>query len=665
MSKAHPRHHHTTGNSGTASVPIWERIPGKAIVLSLVLAAIPFATGKYIEFHTGGAFDSGAYLYSANRVLHGAIPNVTEAVTAKVGTLLLNMLGVSLFGYHDYSAKIIQMFLQMAALVTMFFVMRRVFGALAAGMTLFVASFYLSAPVIAKYGNVKEQYMIAFMMLGISMLLMRHMSGKWFWAVLAGAFLSWGPLFKETGISAIIAAFIFMVLQPLLKHRTWKATGTDLGLVILGGILAIAPVQIWISHIGAPTVIMNPYMMLSRLGMDKVKSVIHHETRPEPASEPNAGRPSAPGRGAKDSTYVGGARHWVDVSQQAPIVSRWYLVLLAPISLALGGIVARLVRLTKTVLRRPGPLGTRPYGHLVFLLGLWWLVDMALVWVSPRPWEEYFLPLCASGAMAGGYLVALYRDRLSAAADKQLWVGLGLAGLLCLVVMAWPIAFGLRMAPFSGTKYQSPSHGYVQRLRETGEKATWEELAHYIRDNSKPQDKIYVWGWYPGIYVESQRDSASTSLQFTSEMHVVTPELLTAQMKGLLESFEKEKPKYIVDTRKYDFPFSCPPLEFWPFVPQMGFLPNDPAIVRSYEAQWSRVLMDSITESESRTKPLDKARSLAEDEVLRFGVMKPVRDYVMNNYDIVMKDQYRTIPNYGLYGPFGTQVLFVRKAAAQ
>jgi hypothetical protein len=664
MSKARQRHTQAARTSDIPGAPVWERIPHKAVFFALILAAIPFSAGKYIEFHSPGAFDSGAYLYSAHRVLNGAIPGPTESVTAKAGTLLVNMLGISLFGYNDAAAKMIQMFLQIAALVTMFFVMRKIFGSLAAGVALFVASFYLSAPLIAKYGNVKEQYAIAIMMLGISMLLMRQMGGKWYWGLLAGAFLSWGPMFKETGLSAIIATFIFLFLQPILKNRPWKLVGRDFAFILLGGVLAIAPVQIWISYVGSPAAF-NPYVQLYRFGANTLRGYIVRPPAPKtaaPASDSN--KPAAAPKAAPAVSGIYITRAFTSLREQADRVFRWYAVLIFPVVLAAASIGVRAFRALGPGAARVSSDSAEPYERLVLLLGLWWLTDMVFVWVSPRPWEEYYLPLCASAAATGGYLVAMYSRKTRSATSKGGWILAGIVGLLFMIMTMWPIVFGLHTSPQTGSRYQAATNGYVQRWRDTREGgAPWEEVAQYIKKNSKPQDKIYVWGWFPGIYVESQRDSASTSLPFTSEAHVVTPRNLADQAKDLLASFEREKPKFLVDTRKLDTPFVYPPLEFWPFIPERGFLPNDPTIVKTFDAKWREVLVSEIT-SVMSSKGSDIAPALAEDEAKRFDAMKPLRDYVMANYDIVMKDQYRTMPNVGLYGPFGTHVLFVRKASA-
>lgn len=663
MSKAHPRHS-SPRPSSAAAAPLWDRIPHKAIIFAFILAAIPFCFGKYIEFHTPGAFDSGAFMYSAHRVLNGAIPGQDEAMTAKLGTLMANMLGISLFGYNDHAAKMIQMLLQFAALAALFVAMRRVFGTMAAGVSLVVASFYLSAPVIAKYGNVKEQYAIAFMVLGISMLLMRQLGGKWYWGLLAGAFLAWGPMFKETGTSALIAAVLFLFAQPLLKNRSWKMVSADVGLMLLGGFLAILPVQIWLSSIGAPAAL-NPYSMLSRYVLFKTAGLIHRnvpQTSHAPAVVQDSNKP-APAAAPKSSSYVEASRKFTTLKEQSSRIFRWYTVLILPISIALGAIILRLVRALMSFLRkRPA----EPWEHMVLLLGLWWLIDMAFVWISPRPWEEYFLPLCASGAMTGGYLVAVYCVRLRAAADKALWIWLGIAVLVCIIVMAWPIAFGLKTAPFSGERYSSPSNGYMQRYAELGGTAPWEEVAHYVKEHSDPQDKIYVWGWFPGIYVEAQRDSASKMLPFTSEAHVVGPDMLADQARDLVKSFELTRPRFLVDTRKNDTPFIYPPLEFWPYDPRSGFVPDNPAAVASYEAWWQRVLRDEITSSLTESRGAAEAAQMAEDEVRRFNAMKPLRDYVMANYHVVSPETYRPIRSISIMaGRFGIHVLLERNSSAK
>ncbi len=118
--------------------------------VTALLAAIPFAMGKYIEFNSPDPFDSGCYVYSAKRILDGARVGIEEKPSAQVGTLLVNMVGVSLSGFNETGSKLIQTILQVAAFVLMFVTMRKLFGTLSAAVGVVVAATYLSAPLVAR-----------------------------------------------------------------------------------------------------------------------------------------------------------------------------------------------------------------------------------------------------------------------------------------------------------------------------------------------------------------------------------------------------------------------------------------------------------------------------------------------------------------------------------
>ena len=215
-------------------------------IIIAILAGTPFGMGKYFELNSFGPYDSGAYVYSAAHILDGAKIGVEEKPSAQLGTLLVNILGVRLFGFSETGPKLIQMVMQAMALLLMFIALRKLFGTLAGAVGVILASIYLSSPLIAKVGNVKEQYMIACMMMGVSCFVLYQLGGKWWHAMLAGGFLIWAPLFKQTGVSATAAIGLFVVVQPLLKHRTWKQTGRDILLLLAGATTAIAPLYVWI-----------------------------------------------------------------------------------------------------------------------------------------------------------------------------------------------------------------------------------------------------------------------------------------------------------------------------------------------------------------------------------------------------------------------------------
>lgn len=678
-------------------------------VIIAILAVIPFSYGKYFEFNSPGPFDSGAYVYSAAHILAGAEIGVEEKSSAQTGTLLVNMLGVWLFGFNETGPKLMQTILQAAALLLMFLAMRKLFGTLPAAVGVIVASVYLSSPLIAKFGNVKEQYMIAFMVMGVSCFVLYQLGDKWWLAVLAGALVSWAPLFKQTGTSVIGAMGLFVIAQPLLRHRTWKQTGVDILLLLAGVVVGIGPLYLWI------------------IAWDVQRALPYSFVWQTLAKMLPAGGGGQQARAASD--YVGLSRKLVPFSQQWPRVLRYYGYLILPIILATGAIAARILRMIWSAVSG-GKIKSRTYDRFVLLFAAWWVLDMAFVWISPRSYEQYYLPLNASAAMLGGYLVALYHGRLSqkpgtlttprvvtldivflAAWAIGTWVvfravfpsvfqqpgdyrqyrvalsaaviilGLGLVGLLgdklsngintfrwtlvglvglaCMVVMSWHIFSGIEISPHSGGKYPPPPirRGYVQKFRDISRRRkdnlqqSWEIVGDYIRIHSGPTDKIYVWGWVPGVYVKAQRFS-SASKAFS--MPRPAPDRMDDMVAMLLGEFEQQMPTFIVDTRKLHIPMERPPYQLWPIIPQgfLGarkaqFLPQDRNVIERFDKTWSQMLRENFDEAEA----------------LRYEKMQPFREFVMDNYQLVEPEQYVAVRSRRqlVHRRFGDLVVFELK----
>jgi hypothetical protein len=374
------------------------------------------------------------------------------------------------------------------------------------------------------------------------------------------------------------------------------------------------------------------------------------------------------------------------------------------------------------------------------MFAVWWLLDMAFVWISPRSYDQYYLPLNASAAMLGGYLVALYierlsekpampaaekvilldvaflaawviaawfavwgvfkilfrdadvyrmyghyrvllsaavimlglgpvglsRNKLSRSANKFRWGVIGVCGMVCMTVMSWHIFFGVRVSPFSGVWYTHPDRGddirrgYAQkydqisrRLKNRG-KGYWEQAGEYIRLRSEPTDKMYVWGWYPGIYVSAQRFSAASKPVM---MPRPAPAVFARMIAEMLAEFEKEKPKFIVDSRKRHVPMERPPYELWPIVPKglagmnsTWFLPVNKDVIARYDQLWSADL----------SKRFDDA------EADRYMALAPLRKFIMENYELVEPQLYVPVRGWQrlLHQMFGEHVLFRLKNTA-
>jgi hypothetical protein len=215
---------------------------------------------------------------------------------------------------------------------------------------------------------------------------------------------------------------------------------------------------------------------------------------------------------------------------------------------------------------------------------------------------------------------------------------------MVMLFMSLDIFRGLAKSPHSGTTYVNPftkvpekRKGYKQKWAEVAARRKpssrvpdWEAVGQHILANSTSSDGIYVWGWYPGIYVQAQRLSPAPKA-FEGTMHTLAPSVLSERVAEILNAFEEQPPKFVVDSYKSHFPWNRPPLELW-LGARKGFKPANEQMVSQYEAAYVKWLGEIVKDP---------------DEIKRFEAMKPFRDYVMNNYRIVRS--------------FGNHVLFRRK----
>lgn len=673
--------------------PSWSLSDGRkhiAVVCALaIFAGIPFLLGKYFEFKQPDPFDSGSYVYSAQHVLSGARIGYEEKPSAQAGTLLVNLLGVTISGFNETGSKALQGLFQAAAFAFMFVTVRRLSGSLAAVISVIVASVYLSAPVIAKFGNVKEQFMIALMVMGICSFVWYHLTGKRRWVLLAGALLIGGPLFKQTGVSAIAAVGLFTLAQPIVHHYGWKKVGMDILLLVAGAAITLTPICLWYASMDTPlyywpySFALSPVFKLAGVEMGYVADTGQNRDAAQSETEgPTPSNPKQDARGAKDDslilrllpTYVSESWRLLGPEERAEAlrrVLRYYRVLILPIVLAIGAVVARIVVLLRTRRAKPQTQTADDAGRFVLLFVVWWCLDMAFCCISPHSYEQYYLPLNASSAMLGSYLVGLYVYKLHTSSDRARWTVLGLVGLLAMIVLSWNIFFGLTWWPYNGgpatDRRGQPTRvkGYVQKwdeIAQNGEQA-WALIGDHIRANSEPTDTIYVWGWFPGIYVQAQRMSP-TPKAFEGMMHLLSPEQLTERVQEILHAFDKNPPRFIVDTRKVHFPLTRPPLELWPNIAYAVRLldsrPEDREqlwrlLLRTFDVQPTDLTPEGFLRAGSADavrryeaaygELLRKKMDLADSQ--RYAAMQPFRRYVMENYKVVQD--------------IGGQVLFQRK----
>jgi hypothetical protein len=151
---------------------------------------------------------------------------------------------------------------------------------------------------------------------------------------------------------------------------------------------------------------------------------------------------------------------------------------------------------------------------------------------------------------------------------------------------------------------------------------------------------------------------SATSKAFEGLMQTITAQELSRRVQEMLQAFQENPPKFIVDTRKEDFPADRPPLELWPVATfgggkNVSFLPPDPTTVSQFDAFWIPALQQYFGGPE---------------EAARYRAMAPLRKYVMENYTAAQPQGYRPsqtrfrLPTL-VHETFGPFMVFVRKPA--
>jgi len=664
------------------------------IILASVLAAIPFCYGKYFEFGSKGPFDGSLNVYSAQCIVNGEKLGVEVWPSARPATLLVNVIGVALFGFSEVGPKLIQMLMQLGALVLMFYTLRKVYGLLPAAVALILAAFYLSCPPYAKFGNVKEQFMIACAITAVCGVMLHHLGGARWWLLISGAAAVSAFFFKQTGASVIIAVGIYVLAQPILRNRKWSRFGSDILLLFAGGVIGLLPLIIFFAWQGRLLAFLRGIPVLNYL-------VVSLQGQSTAVASKIAG----------GGEYIEGSKLVSIFRTQYDFVVSYYRSFVVPIGLCLPAILWRLRRLlpckdnASTQPEMTAGAYEKQVDSFVLLLGLWWLLDMAFVWVSPRSYVEYFLPLGGSGAILAAY--AVYR-----CGKKPVGLVVLLAGWLVIdLFLVWVIPaesfpfFACRAAnmvgPYWGKfvmqciplaaaiviyllmrkKNLRPACAIItalicfgmffswntgniklfnQRVRRLSQDRKenripeWEQVAGYIRQNSAPDDGLYVWGWIPGIYVQAQRFSPALKPSY-SNMHSDRVRQVRHEILRLLEKLEAKPPLYIVDTQKFHYPYyDHPNFDLWPrwadgkrgsfhFRYNLYQPAEKTKLLSAEESAKSREVylrqVEDLTYAilthpnrKGGAVEAEKARQMAVTERRRHEKMYPLSEFVMANY---------------------------------
>ena len=721
-------------------------LPG---IIAFIIAMIPFCAGKYYEFNTKDAFDSALNVYHGHEVAIGKKIGTDFDPSAKSGTLLINTIGVMLFGYSEFGPKLIQAILQLTALGAAFACIRKLYGSTAAVISVVLGSFYLSLQPFAKFGNVKEQYMIAFMIFAaVSFVNYEFKKNDW-WLLLCGGFAINTWYFKPTGFSVLAAIIIYTFITMLMRQRKLREFGIIILRLVQGACIGMVPILLLYLFAGSITSQLKAFpasaafgllgaYYLVKLAIWLIKTGVPNTVKDWKEGKKNkvlviiggtaavliAGclyfKSTASGKQFfeeftfasaigklnffddiyqllfSQSGYLGGSKASGVIETQITEVAKFSHSFVIITGLALGAIILKVIEIftpgKKNAENEEIKGSTKKIDPVFLMFAIWWVLDMLFVWISPRAYVQYFLPPNASGMFLAGYMVyRTIQSPLALAIAGACWLiaelvtagnsavdysklviiisiisALTGTALLFTKMTARPKAIicvtllvaAMLIANSKNYSAMSEKIEYTKQSNKAGG-ALWEHVGKFIKENSTDKDEIYVWGWFPGIYIESNRSCPSYRASY-SNMHSDSPNKVELYINNLISYLVKNPPLYIVDSQKMHYPFyNHPVFDLWPTLP-LGLGNEDnrkiltdknqiASYLQNYEAYVEKVCVSLMTNPKHPGGPLsqEKAQELAKVEAQRHKSMKPLRDFVMQNY----------VP----YKRFANMVLYKRK----
>ncbi len=237
-----------------------------------------------------------------------------------------------------------------------------------------------------------------------------------------------------------------------------------------------------------------------------------------------------------NTKYYGPETSWADrVLSPGPFLVQF--ATLYPLVFALG-IVGALIVVVRVAQLQPSSRVSATRGWECYLL-LWCGTSLAAAMASGRSFDHYFIqcfpPFAWMAAWVPGWIAAQWKTSPLSAATRALGV-IALLGLA--VTVLW--------TPLAARRVAQPPLDPALRL------------SAFIESHSAPDDKIFVWGYNPDIYLYAKRSPATRFLYCTFHTGLIpwtnldpakdtTYAIVPGAMDALLADLTRSQPAFIVD----------------------------------------------------------------------------------------------------------------------
>jgi 4-amino-4-deoxy-L-arabinose transferase-like glycosyltransferase len=194
----------------------------------------------------------------------------------------------------------------------------------------------------------------------------------------------------------------------------------------------------------------------------------------------------------------------------------------------------------------------------------WWLLgSLCASLVGGRMYGHYFLLFVPALCVLGG---------LGAEEGHERWLG----RILAVIAIAF-FVFAVLLEGATGNLWKRDPDYFL--------------ASHYVRERTRPNERIFVWGWFPGLYVEADRCPSTrfvyTHLLSGSTSREAQGHNVPEAWRMLMSDLEKDPPAFILDTSLRGYSFEEFPLEnypeLWQFVSERYRVDTELAGVRIYK----------------------------------------------------------------------------------
>jgi len=192
---------------------------------------------------------------------------------------------------------------------------------------------------------------------------------------------------------------------------------------------------------------------------------------------------------------------------------------------------------------------------------LWAIFSFLVLWISGTFYSHYFLQLIAPFSVLTAYAILIpWKLNISPSPQlrkimKGIWIIILVSTSIIFLKTDYPYFFSF--SPVEQTIYQIPSFG--KRCIEYGVyNIVQNQIANYLKEQTKQDETIYIWGIAPQTYYLAQRRAASRYRNNFNLSEIVTEKPMEELRKYapiVIKDIRRSKPIFIIEIiRLEDFP---------------------------------------------------------------------------------------------------------------